>query len=278
MELLTIVALSLLLVPLVAFTSGALRIALGLAFVLFFPGYTLVAALFPKKGQIGGIERVALSFGMSIAVVPLIGLVLNYTPWGIRLYPILISVLLFIVTMAVVAWYRRQRLPAEERFQVQLRPLLSSLSGSWVVQGRWDRVLTILLLVAIVGAIGTLAYVVAKPKVGERFTEFYILGMEGKAENYPRQIVLGEEGRVIVGIVNREYENTEYRIEITIDGEKVGEAGPITLDHEEKWEQEVSFAPIRSGANQKVEFLLYKGLSSEPYLALHLWIDVEEAP
>ncbi len=111
MELFTIVALSLLLVPLVAFTSGALRIALGLAFVLFFPGYTLVAALFPRKGQLGGIERVALSFGLSIAVVPLIGLVLNYTPRGIRLYPILISVLLFIVIMTGVAWYRRQRLP-----------------------------------------------------------------------------------------------------------------------------------------------------------------------
>jgi len=31
---------------------------------------------------IDGIERVALSFGLSIAIVPLIGLVLNFTPWG----------------------------------------------------------------------------------------------------------------------------------------------------------------------------------------------------
>ena len=278
MELLTIVILSLLLVPLAVLTSGALRIALGLAFVLFFPGYTLIAALFPKKSPLSGIERVALSFGLSIAVVPLIGLILNYTPWGIRLYPILISVLLFVVIMAVVAWYRRQRLPIEERFQVQLRPLLSSLSGSLMAQGRWDRLLTILLLVAIVGAIGTLAYVVTTPKVGERFTEFYILGLEGKSEDYPREIILGEEGRVILGIANREHENTEYRIEIIIDGEKEGEIGPITLDHEEKWEQEVGFSPIRSGANQKVQFLLYKGVSSEPYLALHLWIDVKEAP
>ena len=277
MELVTIVILSLLLVPLVAVTSGALRITLGLAFVLFFPGYTLIAALFPRKGQLGGIERVALSFGLSIAVVPLLGLALNYTPWGIRLYPVLISVLLFVVIMAGVAWYRRQGLPAEERFQVQLRPLLSSLSGSWVT-GRWDRLLTILLLVAIVGAAGTLAYVVAKPKVGERFTEFYILGMEGKAGNYPRQIVLGEEGRVIVGIANREHENTEYRIEIVIDGEKVAEAGPVRLDHEEKWEREVAFTPRQPGANQKVQFLLYKGVSSEPYLPLHLGIDVGEAP
>ena len=89
MDLLTIVILSLLLVPLAVFTSGALRIALGLAFVLFFPGYTLIAALFPRKEQLGGIERMTLSFGLSIAVVPLIGFALNYTPWGIRVYPTL---------------------------------------------------------------------------------------------------------------------------------------------------------------------------------------------
>ena len=128
MELLFIVVLSLLLVPLALFTSGALRIILGLAFVLFFPGYTLIAALFPRKDALDSIERLALSFGLSIAVVPLIGLILNYTPWGIRLYPILISVLLFIVIMAAIAWYRRRRLQPGERFEPQFHVHLSPLS------------------------------------------------------------------------------------------------------------------------------------------------------
>jgi len=38
------------------------------------------AALFPGKDDLDGIERIALSFGLSIAVVPLMGLALNYTP------------------------------------------------------------------------------------------------------------------------------------------------------------------------------------------------------
>ena len=67
------------------------RTILGLFLILFIPGYSLIAALFPKKGDLDGIERAALSFGLSIAVTPLIGLALNYTPWGIRLTPILIS-------------------------------------------------------------------------------------------------------------------------------------------------------------------------------------------
>ena len=116
MELLIIVILSLLLMPLVILTSGALRIILGLAFIIFFPGYTLVAALFPRKGDLRGVERLALSFGLSIAIVPLIGLVLNYTPWGIRLYPAMLSILGFIIIMTMVALYRRGRIPSGERY------------------------------------------------------------------------------------------------------------------------------------------------------------------
>jgi uncharacterized membrane protein len=66
-----------------------LRVALGTPFVLFFPGYTLISALFPKKKDLNSIERVALSLGLSLAVVPLIGLGLNYIPFGIRLQPVL---------------------------------------------------------------------------------------------------------------------------------------------------------------------------------------------
>ncbi len=276
MELVIIVVLSLVLVPLVLLTSGALRIALGLVFVLFFPGYTLIAALFPKKGSLDGMERLALSLGLSIAVVSLIGLILNYTPWGIRLYPILISLLLLIIGMTAIAWYRRQRLPTAERFDLQLHYHLSGLSRSWVLQSRRDRALTALLLIAVAGAIGTLVYAITTPKVGERFTEFYVLGLEGKAQNYPREVTLGDKGRVILRIVNWERKTAVYEIKVTIGGEEVTQIGPITLDQEEKWEQEVGFSPTRAGSKQKVEFLLYKGVSTELYRTLHFWIDVKE--
>ena len=71
-----------LVVAIVLFPSNVLRIILGIPFLLFFPGYALMAALFPKREGMYGVERIALSFGLSIAVVPLIGLILNYTHWG----------------------------------------------------------------------------------------------------------------------------------------------------------------------------------------------------
>ena len=73
-----------------------IRIILGLLFVLFLPGYSLIAALFPKKKDLDTIERLALSFGLSIAITPLIGLLLNYTPFGIRLTPITYIIIQFL--------------------------------------------------------------------------------------------------------------------------------------------------------------------------------------
>lgn len=65
------------------------RNVLGTVFTLWFPGYTFIKALFPQQlpvktadKDLGVIERVALSIGMSLAFVPLVGLLLNYTPWG----------------------------------------------------------------------------------------------------------------------------------------------------------------------------------------------------
>jgi uncharacterized membrane protein len=119
--LITVVVATLLLFPLVAFTSGGVRIAFGLLFALFFPGYALLSAIFPKQGKLGGIERIALSFGLSIAVVPLIGLILNFTPWGIELYPIVISVTIFILAASVVGWYRQRKLEPDQRFRVVIK-------------------------------------------------------------------------------------------------------------------------------------------------------------
>ena len=96
------------------------RVLLGLLLVLFLPGYSLVAALFPRRDDLDGIERIALSFGLSIAVVPLIGLALNYTPYGIRLVPLLAGLSVFTILLALAAGVRRRGVVSEaERFVVE---------------------------------------------------------------------------------------------------------------------------------------------------------------
>jgi hypothetical protein len=79
---------------LISFTSGFalyLRYVFGGLLVLFLPGYSLVQLLYAKKEELDDLVRLAFSIGLSLAIVPITGLLLNYTPYGIRLLPIAIS-------------------------------------------------------------------------------------------------------------------------------------------------------------------------------------------
>jgi len=86
-----------------------LRWVVGSIFVLFLPGFVVMQALFPSGKELDDIERFALSVGLSIAITPLIGLLLNYTPWGIRLDPVITSLFMFTLSIAIIATYRKYR-------------------------------------------------------------------------------------------------------------------------------------------------------------------------
>jgi uncharacterized membrane protein len=195
--------------------ESPIRVLLSVLTLLFLPGYCLVAALFPQNDDIDLIERIALSFGLSIAIVPLIGLGLNFTPWGIRLEPIVLALTLFMLMMVLIAHYRRAVLPPEERFSIPFSGIASSLrEGLFPAESsRVDRLLSVLLIFAILTAVITSVYVIAVPKQGERFTEFFILGEGQRAADYPDQIEVGQEYPLYIGVGNQEYRNVTYTIE-----------------------------------------------------------------
>jgi uncharacterized membrane protein len=272
-DLLAIVGLTALLTICIVFVSSNVpRIIIGLPSILFFPGYALIAALFPGKESLGAIQRVALSFGLSLAVVPLICLLLNYL-WEISLYPILVSIAGFTVMMCALAYFRRSRLVPEQRFE----PQINLPTPQWREQSKLDQVLTAILAIVVIGAIVTVIYVAVHPKPGQRFTEFYLLGSSGTAEDYPRDVVLGAEADVIVGIANHEGENATYQVRISMDNTEVQAIDGVALHDGEKWEKTVALTPTKAGDNQEVEFLLYRVGEPKPYHGLHLWINVHDA-
>jgi uncharacterized membrane protein len=277
-----------------------LRIVFGVAMVLFIPGYALIAALFPARDDLDGIERVALSFGLSIAAVPLIGLGLNYTPWGIRLDPILASLTLFTLAMAGIAWYRRLLLPPADRFRVPAREMAAA---AWAElydpeASRLDRALSVILVISIVAAAATTVYVIVVPKEGEHFTEFYILGPGGKAADYPTDFPAGSIQTVIIGVGNHEYRNITYTIETlllnqtfdtrtntsTIHAVEPLERFSLTVPHNETREVIWNFTVASTDYN-RLEFLLFNETVPDDsvtgsdrinasYRDLHLWIRV----
>lgn len=282
-DLLTVIGLVLitdLFVLMPGLSETVFRNILGLPLVLFLPGYALIAALFPAKDDLDGIERTALSFGLSIAVVPLIGLGLNYTPWGIRLLPILISLSVFTFAMCGLAYLRRAGLPAGDAFEVPFMEMTRGLKAEILEKPEpgLDRVLTVVLVLSILLSVTTLAYVVIIPKEGEHFTEFYILGPEGMADNYPTNYTQGESGTVIVGVVNHEYRPVNYTMDVRLENTSLPlpeDMQQVTLAHNETWEEYLTITPPTEGKSMKLEFLLFNDTDKVvPYRDLHLWINV----
>ena len=258
-----------------------IRIILGLPFILFLPGYVFIATLFPGR-EIDWIERIALSFGLSIAIVPLIGLGLNYTPFGIRLVPITVSIYIFIILFSTSAYIRRRNLAENERFEIPslMRLFMDFISGS----SKMDKILSIILVISILVSIGILIFILVTPREGESFTELYILGSGGKACNYSTDILVGEESSLIIGLVNHEHKVINYTIEIwlvnySIVNENISinhlyfmDSISVTLDSipvdiegnwTPQWERVYNFSINQSG-NYKIWFLLFKEPVSPP--------------
>lgn len=293
-DLLICVVLAVALVGLVALVpDSAVRQALGLVFILFLPGYAATAALFPENDRIDGIERTALSLGLSIAIVPLIGLALNYTPYGIRLDPILASVSGFIVAASAFGWYRRMRLPEDERFAVVV-----DVRFDWEGMPAVDKALTLGIAVMLVASVVVLAWAVTTPRVGETFTQLAILGPDGMADDYPTNLTVGENGTVLITVRSFEHEPVDYTLVLvltnatdgnftvgqdTIDWDatheltpRVGIAQDFSLEHLAYFNQTFDFDITQEG-EWKLQFLLYtegQELTQDAYREVHLWVDV----
>jgi len=166
----------------------------------------------------------------------------------------------------------------------------------------YNKILTIILVLALLGALVALGYTVANPKITEKFTEFYILGINGKAEDYPSEyfmkngvvteVIYGDGildanhglGIVTVGIVNHEQQIEKYSVKISIDGtstaidfngSKVDELGPVELQKGQKLELAIGILPQHIGDNQQVDILLFKDSETIPENSLRIFINVK---
>ena len=260
----------------------------ALLLVLFVPGYVVVAALFPSKKELDWIERIALSFGLSIAVVPLLGLLLNFTPWGVRFAPIIATMTSFTVLVGLAAWWRRMRLPEADRLRATL---VLSLAG-WKDYALLDKALTIALAASIATAAGTLVYVVLSPRPGETFTEFYILGPGGNASGYPTNLTRSQPGTVIIGVINHEAATVAYTARVDLVGvsivfnvtcscNRTQELNRTalnwfnqTIGDGQNWTHRYTFL-INTTGLWEVQFLLYRSNNlTNVYRELHLFVRV----
>jgi uncharacterized membrane protein len=310
------------LLPVVRDTPVRIVVALGVA--LFVPGYALIAALFPEHGParaddetmtstdaptagaeegtegdgIDLLERVVLSFGASVALVPTVGLVVNFTPWGLRLVPILAGLTLLTVPLTVLAAARRGRLTPQERFDPHPgRRLVSGFRGLTTPNDRTEAVLNVVLAASLLLAAGSVAYAVGAPGPEEEFSEFSLLTESETgdlvATDYPRNLTAGEPTSLVVGIANAEGGPETYTVVTQLQRVQIREQNVTVADRHELGRftrtladgetanvtREVTPREL-TGERLRLQFLLFRGEVPESpneataYRETHLWVNV----
>lgn len=254
-----------------------------------------------KAGQKTGrnwynlLRNIILAFlilGIILAVMDLLGwntgLVKDISKYSME---IIIATSLTLVLMVLISKWRTSRvseedipdevIPSEDEAyleEIEEKELLEPVEEppkrpEPKKESKIEKILSIILIISIILAISTTVYIIVKPKQGEKFTEFYILGPDGKASDYPTNLTNGDVGRVIIGVVNHEYATTNYKLLVKV-GNRTLKNDTFTLKNGEKKEIPFNFTAGNNG-QKKMQFLLYKLPDQEKaYRSLHLWLNI----
>lgn len=283
--------------------SDLLRVTVGVPLVLFAPGYAVVAVLFPRAADfsrsVTWTERTVLSFGTSLAVSPLVGVVLDLTLWRIQLLPVFVAISGVTLVLVGIAAVRRLAVPPEERLTVPLGDWMASVHvGSFARGERVDLLLSVLLVVSLVAAGASVANEVTTPPGDADLTELYLLteNESGRlvADDYPTEFAAGETRRMHVGLTNHEGRQISYTIVVElqrVDPADGSSESSVTQEEElyrtrqsvspgESWVEMVSLTPNLTGSNLRLAVLAYVGPPPQnptvenAYRETHLWVNV----
>ena len=269
--------------------GNLVRIIFGIPILIFVPGYALVSALWPKnrRNQLTDLddnfERVALSFGLSIVLVALVGLVLALTPAGINLATTLFTIFSLIIILSIVAYYRRMLLPIDKRYYIPFSIKSRDPEGSN------SRISTAIVVTSFLISSFAVGYIILEPTEGEHYSEFYILDVNGTTDIYPINMIAGEPATVRVGVVCHEYDYTNYSILVGIENATTTEyifdwnssfnltddikyERNFMLSHDSEFIDETSFSIQNPGRYKVVWQLSINGKETE--YKIHSWVNV----
>jgi len=293
-----------------------LRAILAMPLLFFVSGYALVAAIYPrcadcKRGNVFDreritdtdtglhvIERLFLSIGMSVAVLPILGVVTWATVGRISTGIVLFVVSAFTLGGIAVAAFRRAKLAADEQFRISPSRGIRRFRGWLVGPSTRETTVNVLLVGAIVLSVTTLTFAFIVPVTGESYTSaMLVTEQDGEfvAGDYPTDFTAGEPETLTLALSNHEGETTDYTIVTTV--ERVDRSGgditiveqseldrsTMRLASNETVREQYTLAPEQTGENLRLSYYVYKGQApvspndDSAYRDLHLWITVTDS-
>lgn len=275
----------------------------GFVAMLFAPGYALVAALFPAEtvstdfGDVSGrtttVERVVLAVGLSVCVVPLLGLgteqlTATFDPAGLRA-----GVGVFTVALAAVAGFRRSQLRPEERADPSLAGAVRLADRVFRPSPSGSNVSTFIAVGLLLGATG-IGVATLTTERGEQFTEFAVTTESENgtlvADDYPERVPQGTTTSLYTSITNHEGSTIEYTVVVVLQDVEASEVRTsqqlaqfdVVLTNGETVTRSPSVTPRMAGEDLRLTYLLYRGsgaptsppTAENAYRSVHIWVDV----
>ena len=307
-----VAALTLTFLPLVP----PLRAILAMPLLLFVPGYALVAAIYPRctdcdRGDVlfreeitdtdtglHAIERMFLSVGMSVAVLPILGVVTWAGVGGISTEIVLFGVSTFTLGAIAVAAIRRTSLAAAEQFSIRPSRGIHRFRRWLVGPSTRETAVNVLLVGAIVLSVTTLTFAFVVPVTGESYTSaMLVTEQDGEfvAGNYPTNFTAGEPETLTLTLSNHEGRTTNYTVvttvervdrsggDITIVAQSELDRSAMRLASDETVHEQYTLAPELIGENLRLSYYVYRGQApvsptdDSAYRDLHLWITVVDS-
>ncbi len=257
---------------------------IAVPFVVFYPGYAMIAAVIPEKpptlhsGEVEPertptrLSRVALAIVLSPVLLGTVAILLS--PWNaIELEPLLMGITALTLGGLGIAAIRRLFLPPHIRDGVTMTEVKTWLQLTVPASSLQN----ISLVIAVLLLVGVTAGAVMIPPDGEAYTEAYLLSeTDGDylATNLPANVTAGETEEFHVGIENHENQQTTYQlltvIQQTDDNGEAGAQQPVdeatvTLsDEEQAIEAQSVTVPETDGQHQLQVLIFEDELPDEP--------------
>ena len=287
--------------------GATVRVIAGAVTLLFLPGYVTAAALFPRRSlsgsdhtaahdPIGLRERAVVSLGLSVALLPILALVVGQFTDGFTEAVAFGTVAGYVLLVGVVAWVRRRSVPVEERLSLPVGAWRTELRDGVGTGPTRDRLLTVALVASVLLAGGAFGYAAANPADGETYTDFHLLTTNASGEQvsagYPDRLERGETASVTWGIESHEAESTAYTVVVVLERVSLSDDGVRRIETAELDRESATVAPgeqlyrtseVRPtivGEDLRLSYYLYRGVAPDraspetAYRHLYVWVDV----
>ena len=269
--------------------GSTIQFLIGVGLVLFAPGYAVVAALFPGRPRPrddgsptsvlaltrphDGVlvrERLALSFGVSVLLLPIVAVALGAVGVPLTTTSTLAAVWVIVGAGTLVGTVRRLALPAAARFDL-LTVAERVGTGRPLAEESTTTLLSVGLCCLVVVALGSFAVAIAGPSQSMSYTSASLLSANESgdpvASGYPANVSQGEAVPLVVRVSNHHDTAANYTVVARlqqVDGgtvqsaERVWQSGQ-RIGANETWTHNHTVRPTFAGQDLRLTYFVYRG-------------------